>query len=124
MFLNVFFAFFTLKKSINIFLHFLLLKHKTLPHSCASEPPPMMLLTSLIRNNYTRLKHSNTVKLFLKVKMQKNIKTPNLKKVENVKKIKMQKVFAPDMSTWLLVMVLNNNYVDYKLTNFELMSNV
>ena len=58
MFLNVFFAFFTFKKSINIFLHFLLLKHKTLPHSCASEPPPMMLLTSLIRNNYTRLKHS------------------------------------------------------------------
>ena len=36
----------------------------------------------------------------------------------------MQKVFAPDMSTWVLVMVLYNNYVDYKLTNFELMSNV
>ena len=52
--------------------------------------------------------------------MQKNIKTPNLKKVENVKKIKMQTVFAPDMSTWVLVMVLNNNYVDYKLTYFAL----
>ena len=43
-----------------------------------------------------------------------------LKHVENMKKVKMQKTFAPAISIWVLVMVLNNNYVDYKLTNFAL----
>ena len=41
-----------------------------------------------------------------KWKCKKNIKTPNLKKVENVKKLKMQKVFAPDMSTWVLIFII------------------
>ena len=31
-----------------------------------------------------------------------------------------KKTFAPAISIWVLVMVLNNNYVDYKLTNFAL----
>ena len=38
--------------------------------------------------------------------MQKKHKNIKSKKVENVKKLKMQKVFAPDMSTWVLIFII------------------